>query len=453
MADQLFFTSSHGKLLNSAAGVTKPLKVATFGTSLMTAGNGFGLALAHALYRYHNANVTFNHRAALTSAGDPTPPADPGQCYATGSATSSHMVGAQLTQFNTDVAAGKTADIVFTDGGLYNDNPGSQSMLDTAFARTMTVISAVFDPAGNDGLAVAVVGTNLNSSAMCTQWANMWRRQEAISGGRIRFVDAAPLLADRTHTNPGTWAWRLGGNVQGSMSTDGTHPDYNGSRAYAPLIADFLRAVCPATYPYGGNGIVNPAYSAANGRYGNLFGAAAAMLGTDGYLDYAPNANVPGVAASGYNNRWSLASGGGSGLVPTITTGPQGGRELNINLDTFTGSGYFSLSIPLEITNVNNSIATRKYMQGATVELVGVSGLCLLENRQQNTGYWDLPISPSGSTARRLPNNTSETWNFRTLFPVPYSGNSPYLSWLFHVSGALAGNIKIRDPWWYLVEE
>jgi hypothetical protein len=456
MTTRLISASKHGRLIGSAAGVFRPLKIATMGTSHMTAQYGFGWALMYALAKTRNADVVFYSRSVLTSVGDPTVIANPGQCYATPTAGSSHTSGAQLTQFLADVATGKTADILFTDGGLYNDAPTTQANLQTAFDRTVTVITAFLDATpttGNAGMAVGVYGLFDQSPQLCSSWANMWRNYERSSGGRVRFIDVTSVLMDPTNTSGTSWVWRGGEGVFGAATQDGTHVSTRGAEFVAPLIAEFLNGICPKNFMWpGGMNTGTPAPSTL--PWINMMGTGSAMIGTGGLLNGTPDANVPGTGAAGLADRWNITTSGGVTVTPTISTATNGEKQLNMALSGT--AGLIQLDYQSNMTGINNSVSGRLYSMGCQIDLAGVTGLNYAFLRAMSASTWDTPLGSNANNeaSHGLPDTTTETWNMRSLYPVAWTGNNPTFKALFQFRTAtLAGTIKVRNPFLALTLE
>jgi hypothetical protein len=442
----------------SAAGTLRGMKACSFGTSLMTGTYGLGNTVQYCLARYHNADLYFNSRPVLTSVGDATVVANRGDSYATPTAGSSHMVGPQLTQFNTDVAAGRRYDIVFIDGGFYNDAPTSQTDLDTAITRTNTVLTAFFDSAGNNGSFAIVWGVTGLSPTICQAWANYWRFKELSSNGRIRFLDNIPALIDPAASTGTSWAWKGGTTALGATSADGTHPSAAGARAQALPLSYILKDICPRTMNWPG-GIPASDYDPANMRWADILGVGGAMQGTGG-IDMTTgggtfNTGIPGKATGGIKDKWRVTWN--IGTVPTfsITTNASGDRELNMALTgNATAGTYVQVDYQPTLTNVNNSVATRKHLMGAEVELVAVTGLNEAFIRQMGTSTWDTPAG-SGGQQDGLPDATSETWRFRSPYPVAWTGNDPVWTMIFQFRAktGIAGTIKLRKAFLALVEE
>jgi len=423
-----FSTSKFGRSQLVSSGFSKPVKICTFGTSHCTTNQGIGWALQYSLARSPR-DIVFYHRQVLTSNVSSVVLPDPGQSYATGQAGSAHMVGPQLTQFLADVAAGKKADWAFTDGGLYNDAPTTQAHLDTAFARTLTLIDAFLDPAVNDGLGVVVWGTFGITPWICQSWASMWRAQEAISNGRIRFLDTASVLADRTNTSGTTWLWRGGTpGTFGCASQDGAHVSSRGAEFIEPILTPLLAQICPKPYIWRG-GFCMGTPDPANRPWANLLGNFAAMGGTNGQLSGVANAGVPGTGSGGGStDRLNVTPTGSIVVTPTITAGPNGERQLEMALSGTSGAGdIIQCAYQSVMANVNQSVATRKYNHGVEIELAGVTGLNVPWLRSMGVSTWDTVVALTGNNV-----------NWLTIFQFR--------------SGPVSGTIKLRNPFTVLVE-
>lgn len=440
-------------LISAAGGTMRALRLATLGTSHCTKVQGLGQALQYALMRYHDADLTWDWRSVFTSVSDPTIIANPGNCYATFQAGTTHFTAIQLPRWVTDAQA-NPFDIVITDFGLYNNAPANQADLDSCMTAALSACTTFF---ANGVKAVGVWGTFGLNPTLCRSWANMWRRQEQLSNGRIRFIDTASALIDPVNTSGTAWAWR-GGNsssVFGAYSLDNTHVSAAGARAAAMPLSQFLQAVCPRKFNFT-TAFTNANYDSANLRWGDILGSGGAMIGTNG-LDAAGGGTVTGTVpgsagASGLNDRWYLSSTGSTTRSTTLgATGPAGEREMRLTLGGSSAADTYAFIYQATSASVNNGDATRRYMCGIELQLVGVTGLCeaFIQQGGTNQAYTADYTTPFGTGAQAdgLPDTTSETWRLRSFFPTPLTGANP--NFIFGLQlrskNPISGEVRFRN--------
>lgn len=430
MANRLFAVSKYGQTQANLMKARRP----TVGTMGESHGQAYlAWAIQYSCMRHYAANIIFDNRQFTAGVG---------RQFAMSGTTTTGVNGltTQITQFQT-----YPTDIVFIASG-YNDQP-NVSTAPTIAGTVQTVAGQAFAAGAK---AVVIMGIPPWPGQTVAGWRtyNTMMRNWANNTNGAYFIDLDSIIADMAVAT-GTMAYRdIATFTQGtyrSYTVDGTHYSALAGRAIAPYIAEILKQLAPQRYPRAN---ISPGtFDPVNAPWSEVLGDAGNCLGTAGiYLSGLDT----GVAGKDSTSRLDVErSNATTTSTNSIVTGSNGERKQRMTIGGTYGSGdYVSLQAATQITNVNNSDATRLYDMECVIDLNAITGLQTIEMRPTaGTAYSTIINGSSGapSPANNWLDATTESLFLYSLFPFPLSGNNPGFT-LYHTFGGartLAGSIDV----------
>jgi hypothetical protein len=418
VATRPFLQSKYGKLLHQSIGSRKP----TVGTMGESHGiDGCMNAIALACHRYYHADIVFDHRSY----------ANGGTVFAIGgtSVDGTNGLTTQATWFAT-----RPTDIVFIASG-YNDQP--TNLTAPTIAGTVQTVAEQCFTAGAQVVVICGITqnntTSVDSVAGQETYNTLMQNWTKSRPGAI-FLDLTSVMTSFT-AGSGVSAYRQIGNVQGSMTADGTHWSQYLCLLLAPHFANVFRGIAPERIPR--TNLNAGQYNGANRPWINLLGDVGNCLGTAGFYGASPDS---GVAGTGSASRLIITPVGGVISTNSIVTGTLGERKQRMVLSGTTNSSLQVQVIPT-ITNVNNSDTTRRFDYECVIDLTTVTGLSGVYIIPVNSAY----ISPShNNDATALwPDSTTAQLLVYSLYSFPISGDNPSFYVIFNFFKAPTGTIEI----------
>lgn len=438
MATRAFSASKWGEQLFAQAGARR-LTVATLGESFGL-DDYLGAAIQYAVWRYHHADIVFDHRAY----------ADGGTMFAVGGTTTTGVNGLtdQLVQFQA-----RPADIAFIASG-YNDQPDNAAEAATVAATVAGVADDLF-AAGAKYVAICGISPRNHDAAAFMAYNQLIRNYCAATQGAF-FCDTTSAIVDMQNSGGASMPYRdiatNAAGTYGSYTSDGTHWSGLAIRLIAQPIADILRKIAGERTP---RQCFNAGdYDPADKPYANILGDAGMCMGTSGILGAGFDT---GVAGTGTTSRLVISTVGPVTATPSIIEGTNGERKQRIALggSGVSGAPFIELSCTPTITGANGGVATRMMDFECTIELTGVIGLADIWLRPATAANDSMKLGGNSPSSQWL-DGATETLFARTLYPVAVpTGNNPKFSIFFQFGDGSnpAGTIDVSRMSAMVVEE